>query len=631
MAGFSSKLVLVFFLVIGFILRFTAAITHTYSSDELSAINRLNFESFSELIETGVKTGDMHPAGVQVFLVFWSDLFGTNEIIYRLPFVLFGTIAIYLVYLLGKRINEKTGLIAAGIWATLLFPVLQSELARPYSPGLFLSLIVALLAIKLLFDTHSNRKKWGLSFLLGIAFAACMYTHYFAFLFVGFIGVSLLFFLRKETVLPYLVSGLLAVLLFLPHLSVTLYHTSIEGGLQWLPPPTLRWLPDFLFFAFNSSWLVIIPLALITVAGILRTSKTEFSKFHQIFTTWFFGVFILAFILSIYSTPILKFPVMLFAFPFFVILISFFISKLPFKSTWLGLSFMTLIGLSTILEKKLYSNHHFEVFKELADPIMKWHNSYGKQNFVNIMNVSHPNYINYYPQKKGYQIDLDIDLLNYSDNDLLKSTLAKSNKPYCIIGYSGRLTPPYFFRTALEHYPFIIEYKKYTNSAVFLLSRSENNASVELNRNLLIEFPDHLSDWTYDSSHFSTETQIYKSDSAAIYGPQIKLKLTNQLIGNQQFLEFEIKGNINPDAQLTLVISPEGEDGKVINNLKGEPIWIGRDLEHMLNDNSSAYFALSVPENLDLNDHLKIYLWNRNGKPADIENIKIFATENIWN
>ena len=122
MSGFSNKLTLSIFLVIGFILRFFASVTHSYSSDELSAINRLNFGSFSDLIETGVKTGDMHPAGVQVFLVFWSNLFGTEEWIHRLPFVILGTVSIYFIYILAKRINEKTGLIAAGIWSTLLFP-----------------------------------------------------------------------------------------------------------------------------------------------------------------------------------------------------------------------------------------------------------------------------------------------------------------------------------------------------------------------------------------------------------------------------------------------------------------------------------------------------------------------------
>ena len=141
MKQLTTKSVLFFTILTGFVLRFIASFTHTYSSDELSAIHRLNFDSFSELIEVGVKTGDMHPAGVQVFLVFWSKLVGTNELLYRLPFVLLGTASIYLIYLLGKRINTQTGLFSAGIWSVLLFPVLQSELARPYSPGLFFFII----------------------------------------------------------------------------------------------------------------------------------------------------------------------------------------------------------------------------------------------------------------------------------------------------------------------------------------------------------------------------------------------------------------------------------------------------------------------------------------------------------
>ncbi len=39
-----------------------------------------------ELIEGGVKV-DGHPAGIHVFLYYWTKLFGTNEWIVKLPFI----------------------------------------------------------------------------------------------------------------------------------------------------------------------------------------------------------------------------------------------------------------------------------------------------------------------------------------------------------------------------------------------------------------------------------------------------------------------------------------------------------------------------------------------------------------
>jgi hypothetical protein len=116
---------LILILMIGFALRFSVSITHSYTNDELSAINRLRYDSFSDLIEKGVKEGDMHPAGVQVFEKIWSSLFGTSELALRLPFVFFGTASIFLIFLIGSKwFNRKTGIFAAAILAVLYFPIL---------------------------------------------------------------------------------------------------------------------------------------------------------------------------------------------------------------------------------------------------------------------------------------------------------------------------------------------------------------------------------------------------------------------------------------------------------------------------------------------------------------------------
>ena len=628
----TPQLILSFIIFLGFILRLISSITHTYSSDELSAINRLSFSSFSDLLEFGVKTGDMHPAGVQIFLKFWSNIVGTDELWYRLPFVLLGTASIYLVYLLGRRLHQQTGLIAAGIWSTLLFPVLQSELARPYSPGLFFVLLSAVLFNKLLFDSPLSSKKWLLSIGLGFSFALGMYTHYFAFLAIAFIGLSGLLFVKKRTLIPYLMSGAIAIILFLPHLSITLYHTSIEGGLQWLPPPTYRWLFDFLFFAFNSSWLVIIVLIILIVIAFLKKRSNDFGKFHFLFLMWFFGIYILAYILSISSTPILKFPVMLFPLPFLIIIIAFMIGGiLTQKKLILPILITVFIGLSTVLERNMLSNLHFEVFKELVDPILSWQNKLGKSNIIKVMNVSHPNYINFYAKRQNQTIDLDIDLLNYEDDERLKSMLNQSQTEYCIIGYSGRLTPPYFFTTSLAYYPYIIAYKKYSNSAVFLLSKTPKKEQVKLEKLLIADFPNQKDDWAFSASEMDLTTNTYHTNKSLIYGPEIKLKIKPEYISNQSFLNLEIEAEIDGESAITIAISPQHANHEPVNNFNGEPIWIGRDLEKMIRESGKAYFSFSVPAQLKIDDYLKIYLWHRKGNPIKIKRIKLFAIKNIWN
>ncbi|MDA7804347.1 glycosyltransferase family 39 protein, partial [Crocinitomix sp.] len=252
-------------LALGFVLRFSVSMIHSYSNDELSAVTRLRFDNFSDLVEFGVKTGDMHPAGVQFFMKFWSYIAGTSEVGMRFPFVIFGTLSILVVFLIGKQwFNRKVGLYASGLLAVLYFPIMNSEFARPYSPGLLICLLVGFFIHKVLFDFD---KKWRNAVILGLLFAAAMYTHYFAFLFVGFIGVSGLIFINKSNWKQLFLAGLIGLSLFLPHYQITEFHLNV-GGLQWLPPPNSTWLLAFLSHAFNASWIVISLLIVMVALGV---------------------------------------------------------------------------------------------------------------------------------------------------------------------------------------------------------------------------------------------------------------------------------------------------------------------------------------------------------------------------
>jgi len=128
---------LAFIILVGSILRLVQFPDIPFMFDELSAVNRLSFDSLSELLEKGVKK-DGHPAGVQVFLFYWSKLFGISEAAIKLPFIFCGIASIPLIYLLGKKwFSGTTGLLAAACLATLQFPVLYSDIARPYMSGMF--------------------------------------------------------------------------------------------------------------------------------------------------------------------------------------------------------------------------------------------------------------------------------------------------------------------------------------------------------------------------------------------------------------------------------------------------------------------------------------------------------------
>lgn len=166
--------------VLGFVLRFTISFTHSYSNDELSAISRLRYTNFSDLIEFGVKQGDMHPAGIQVFMKAWASVAGTSEIAMRFPFVLGGTFSIFLLFLIGKEwFNRNVGLVAAGLLTFLYFPILNAEFARPYSLGLLISLTVAYFYGKVLLGRRGGTKMpffWALPLLRECTFTISFFS-----------------------------------------------------------------------------------------------------------------------------------------------------------------------------------------------------------------------------------------------------------------------------------------------------------------------------------------------------------------------------------------------------------------------------------------------------------------------
>ena len=132
---------------LGVFLRLFGIWDFSFTHDELSVIGRLHFDTFSELIEKGVKV-DGHPAGIQVFLWFWVKIFGISEISLRLPFSLMGILCIPLMYVLTKKwFNATAALFTSGFIAVSQYTIFYGLIARPYIAGLFFILLEIMNAV----------------------------------------------------------------------------------------------------------------------------------------------------------------------------------------------------------------------------------------------------------------------------------------------------------------------------------------------------------------------------------------------------------------------------------------------------------------------------------------------------
>ena len=267
----NERFLLAAILLVGALLRFWNLADMPLMHDELSAFYRLQFNSFSELVEKGIKP-DGHPAGIQVFLYYWTGLFGQSDFVLKLPFLLFGTGAIYLAYAVAKKwFGNSAGLFAAASVASLQFPVMYSQIARPYSSGLFFSLLMVLCWTNFLFGNMRKRTANLAGFVA--AAALCCYNHHFSLLFAAIVGITGLFLLKKEQVKPYLLSGVLILVLYLPHLPIFYAQLQLKG-LEWLGKQEKSFFWEHIAFIFHHSPVVCLLMAALFLVGVY-TARNE--------------------------------------------------------------------------------------------------------------------------------------------------------------------------------------------------------------------------------------------------------------------------------------------------------------------------------------------------------------------
>ncbi len=130
----------------------------------------------------------LHPPLYHAFMHVWVVLFGTSEFSLRFPSVLFGTIAIIIIYVVAKRVlNVPIARLSALLMAILPFQIAYSQEARMYTLFLMLSLLSVYFLIRALETKQSY--SW---ILYALSTALLFYTHYYAIFTLGFIALFLL-------------------------------------------------------------------------------------------------------------------------------------------------------------------------------------------------------------------------------------------------------------------------------------------------------------------------------------------------------------------------------------------------------------------------------------------------------
>ncbi len=274
-----QKFILLLILLLAFALRLYHLDTQSFWSDEGLTLRYATL-SPAEALQALTASGFQSPLYF-LSLHYWLALGGDSDFAVRFLSALFSTLAVPLLYCLGRALfDSRVGLWAALVMAVNPFQVKYAQEARMYALALCLSLGSVLLFVTALrSQTQSTRPlrclalwKCQAPMILWAAYALvtalCIYTHYYAFLVPLFEGVFFVVSWRRCRNLTtcWLASQAMIFLLYLPWLPNALRLTSAAG---WQKPTDPFSLPWRLLKSYSLSYTVPSPWSALLALGFL--------------------------------------------------------------------------------------------------------------------------------------------------------------------------------------------------------------------------------------------------------------------------------------------------------------------------------------------------------------------------
>lgn len=611
MLGKTEKVILALILFIGAILRIYNFWDFSLSNDELSALARLNFDSFSDLIMNGVRI-DGHPAAAQVLLWYMTQWFGNGVFVVRLPFVVAGIVSVYFMFRLGKEwISTSAGLLSATAFATLEFPILYSRIARPYALGMLFTLMAATFWIRIV---KKNDKPSDFIW-LAISLALCAYSHYFAALVAAILAVTGTFLVKGKNLRFYLLALIGAFVLYLPYIPIFLHQLSLGGVGQWLGPPENDWLWKHIYYVFNESFAVLLSTVLIGSTGFfVFKPKISFVN-HVLPLLLFLTPFLVGFFYSRNVNPVLQNSTLLFSFPFLLVFMFSYWDDGKTKLSKAAVNVLLVITLvSTVVGKQFYQTNHFGVFKELAELIVEW-NDEVENDALLIGDFNFPFYIDYYIEKQG---STKLDLYRTTDeNGLaeLKTMVDTSTNEFLIYAWSTVNQVPEIEAVIKEMFPVEVKRKSYFNSEVMMFRRGNPNWTI-----IPFRFEKN-STWNFDPTKIRIDTtgiNKYLMDIESPYGPTFSVNVDSlRDAGFSELTVYLSCSSIADSSEIQLVYEQENTDEKY--SWESDPFGI----QFNANSPNWGVFHYELKSVEGESGTLKIFPWSPKGERLTITEMEV--------
>ncbi len=612
----TDNLLILFVVFLAAILRFYNFWDLPFMHDEFSAILRANYDSFSDLIEIGVKQNDSHPAGVQVFIYYWIKLFGLSEASLKFPFILMGTLSVYVIYLIGKQwFGKNTAILSALVLSVLQFGIFYSQLARPYSPGLLFVLLSTFFWTKLVFDKQSK----VITIIAYVLFASlASYVHAFSLFFVLVQGISGILFVRGKSLRNYVLINTIIFLLYLPHISIFLAQIGRGDIGGWLGEPDKLFLVYFIKYAFHYSWffLSFIISIIVLFAILYPNKKSGINKFRLLSICWFLISYATAHIYSVYRSPILQYSTLLFVFPFLLLFVFSFIGKLKKIHKYLMLFFIVVTGVSTlIVNRQHYKIMYVQGFDGIPLEISRDKKLHQQTDVATIMQAPEHRMFDYYFEKNKlsndyFQIDKKQTIKEINDY------LIKGETTSLFYGWADYASLEYleFFK---DKYKYLLNEKQFFNSEYYFFTNKSFGDNTDLSvksRNLIKKIPK------------GDKLFLYKNSRPG-YSKSIDIKLDSLSLDKFDVINVRAKVNYSDiDVDALLVFDLKDTTDKVL-------FWSASNFnKYFINEDSSGYYVYHSKRVMSIyplseGSILKTYIWQRDSSLLEVSNIEVYLTK----
>lgn len=607
-------------LLIASILRFWNFFSIPYHHDEISALNRTFFANFSDLIEYGVKTTDTHPPFIQIWLFYYTKIFGYEEWIVKLPFILIGILSLFTLYKISKKwTNETVALLIVALFSVSQFHIMHSQMIRMYIPGFFFTLQFIWYWSEWVFFKNNSKK--NLIFYVVFGLLASL-THHFGLFAVLLTAISGLILIEKKSLLKYISWNLLIPILYLPNIGVFIYQFKV-GGIGgpdgWLGVPQSDFLLKFIDYFFNFSWILIGFVSVFFIYTFF-TKKTKFDlKYKKIIFSFalFFITFLTAYFYSKYKNPVLQYSALLFVSPFLFIGLFSILKQQGKVYQWILIFGIGIIGIFDLFQNRLY----FELFYTSGFEESLIVSSKAKEENKNTFCIIalDKGKVNFYEKVGKQKISSDyffIEKGNYISPEAFdKKINTLSKKTERISYFYAEVIPPIYKQIIEEYFPrksYVKNYylfqhviytkgedQSYTLSDVFKSKKWTNCEGINRTKKTL-ELNDKI-EWGPAFSNFISQLDLDQNDDLSI-NAKIKLSDLNHDLALVATIQFG-------DSSL-YYSSVDLKSGKL--NLEDSTV------------SFTTFMSLRDLEKYNQNElKFTTYIWNRSKEKAQIKSFVI--------